>query len=136
MLDINSLLTSTNIPQKTSSNTNNQFDKDTFLQVLVAQMKYQNPIEPSSDTEYISQYATFSQVEQLCNIQNVVNALRADMSLGKTVKINVPGLESENEIIGKVDKVFYLDDTAYISVCGNNYLFESVKEILNNDSEA
>ena len=40
-------------------------DKDAFLQLLVAQMKYQDPLEPTSNTEYISQYATFSQVEQI-----------------------------------------------------------------------
>ena len=40
----------------------NGVDKDTFLQLLVAQMKYQDPLQPTSNTEYISQYATFSQV--------------------------------------------------------------------------
>ena len=44
-------------------------DKEAFLQLLVAQMKYQDPLEPTSNTEYISQYAQFSQVEQICRGQ-------------------------------------------------------------------
>ena len=43
-------------------------DKDAFLQLLVAQMKYQDPLQPTSNTEYISQYAQFSQVEQMQNM--------------------------------------------------------------------
>jgi len=39
--------------------------KDDFLQLLVAQMQYQDPLEPTSNTEYIAQYATFSEVEQI-----------------------------------------------------------------------
>ena len=132
MLDVNTLLFSTNTEQKIQPNSNNQFDKEMFLQVLVAQMKYQNPIEPDSNMEYITQYATFSQVEQLTNIQSAVSALRADMSLGKTVTLQPSGGE---EITGKVDKVFYLDDTPYVSVCGNNYLFENIKEISGNDED-
>ena len=49
---------------KTNS-ANNDMDKDAFLQLLVAQMKYQDPLQPTSNTEYISQYAQFSQVEQM-----------------------------------------------------------------------
>ena len=35
----------------------NGMDKEAFLQLLVAQMKYQDPLEPTSNTEYIAQYA-------------------------------------------------------------------------------
>ena len=39
-------------------------DYDAFLQLLVTQMKNQDPLEPMSDTEYVAQLATFSNVEQ------------------------------------------------------------------------
>lgn len=42
-----------------------QNSKDMFLQLLVAQMRYQDPSNPASTTEFMSQTATFSQVEKL-----------------------------------------------------------------------
>lgn len=39
-------------------------DYDAFLQLLVTQMKNQDPLDPMSDTEYVAQLATFSNVEQ------------------------------------------------------------------------
>ena len=50
--------------------------KDQFMQLLVAQMKYQDPLEPTSNTEYIQQYATFSELEQMQNMsQNMLSSL-------------------------------------------------------------
>ena len=37
-------------------------DKDAFLKLLVTQMKYQDPLEPTDNTEYVSQLATFSEL--------------------------------------------------------------------------
>ena len=45
---------------KEKKSANSSLDKDAFLQLLVAQMKYQDPLQPTSNTEYISQLATFS----------------------------------------------------------------------------
>lgn len=42
-----------------------QMGKDMFLQLLVAQMRYQDPGNPASTTEFMSQTATFSQVQKL-----------------------------------------------------------------------
>ena len=42
-----------------------QNNKDMFLQLLVPQMRYQDPNNPASTTEFMSQTATFTQVEKL-----------------------------------------------------------------------
>lgn len=42
-----------------------QFGKDTFLKLLVAQLKYQNPTEPADGAEFMAQTAQFAMVEKL-----------------------------------------------------------------------
>ena len=49
----------------TSVNRGDQMGKDTFLKLLVAQLKYQDPSNPASSSEMMAQTATFSQVEKL-----------------------------------------------------------------------
>lgn len=43
-------------------------DKDAFLQLLVAQMQYQNPLSPVDSNEYLAQAAQYASVEQLENM--------------------------------------------------------------------
>lgn len=44
-------------------------DSDTFLKLLVAQIKYQNPMEPMAGTEFIAQSAQLATVQALQAIQ-------------------------------------------------------------------
>src|SRR5215212_6721313 len=52
-----------------------QFDQDTFLKLLVAQIKYQNPLAPKDGSEFLSQSAQFTQLETLQKIQKSQEAL-------------------------------------------------------------
>src|SRR4028118_1677890 len=72
----------------TSVDRSDQMGKDTFLQLLVAQMRYQDPNSPASTTEFMSQTATFTQVEKLEEIaaQNAsLVALQRSLSAGALV---------------------------------------------------
>jgi len=46
--------------------------KEDFLKMLVAQMRYQNPLEPLKDQEFIAQMTSFSSLEQLQNMNDVL----------------------------------------------------------------
>ncbi len=130
-MDISSIINQQIEPVKSvQNNLQKGYDKDTFLQILVAQMKYQNPLQPESNTEYISQYAIFSQIEQLSNIQNTLNLMRAENIIGKFVNIKETINGQINEVSGKVDKITYKENTVYVNVNSKNYLFDNVTEIL------
>ncbi|WP_295156986.1 flagellar hook capping FlgD N-terminal domain-containing protein [Selenomonas sp. AE3005] len=47
---------------------NSALGKDAFLQLLVTQMKYQDPLDPQDNGEYLAQLAQFSALEQMTNV--------------------------------------------------------------------
>ncbi len=58
----------------------NQLSKDTFLKLLVAQIKYQNPLNPADGVEFLSQLAQFSELEQTMGIREEIAGLRKDIA--------------------------------------------------------
>ena len=52
-------------PAKSTVERPDQMGKDTFLKLLVAQMRYQDPSKPVDSSQMMAQTATFSQVEKL-----------------------------------------------------------------------
>jgi flagellar basal-body rod modification protein FlgD len=111
------------------------YDKDSFLKILVAQMKYQDPMEPTSNTEYINQYATFTQVEQLSNMANSMALSRASEMVGKTVRVTQynPDNGKTTEVVGIVDFVTYNANKAYLNIEGTNHNVEDVTEVFDTD---
>ena len=120
---------------KATKNTTTGYDKDAFMQILVAQMKYQDPLEPTSNTEYISQYAQFSQVEQLSNMANSMSLSRASEMVGKTVLVQQKAADTGKlvEVTGVVDYVTYSGNKAYLNINGTNYDIESVAQVYDTD---
>lgn len=113
--------------QKAASGSNNGMDKDAFLQLLVAQMKYQDPLQPTSNTEYISQYATFSQVEQMQNMAATMELTRASAMVGKLVTVSSTNSAGETtEVQGMVEYVSYENNKAYVSIDGTLYSVDDV----------
>ncbi len=57
-------------------------DFETFLQMLTAQAKYQDPLEPIDSSEYAAQLAQFSMVEQQVLSNDLLADLGAQMGAG------------------------------------------------------
>ena len=53
--------------------------KDAFLQLLVAQIKNQNPMNPADGVQFLSQLAQFSQLEQTMGIKEGIDGLRTQV---------------------------------------------------------
>lgn len=85
-----SLQTSTASTDSLAKSSNkSEVDSDTFLTLLVAEMQNQDPLEPTSNTEWVSQYATFTQVEQMSEMGESMDLLRANSMIGKEVVMKV-----------------------------------------------
>lgn len=114
-------------------------DKDAFLQLLVAQMKYQDPLEPTDNTEYISQLATFSELEEMQNLSATASLQRASGLVGQEVicKVTNSTTGGTEYVQGLVDYVVYENNKAYVSIDEALYSVDDVYEVIDsNYSEA
>lgn len=126
--------TKNNAATTTTKKGGNTLDKDAFLGLLVAQMKYQDPLEPTSNTEFISQYATFSELEQMQNMNATMELSRASSMVGKTVSVNATTATGEVvPLQGKVDFVVYENGKAMLSIGGTKYSLDDVIGVADQD---
>lgn len=118
-----------------TSSSNSTLDKQAFLQLLVAQMKYQDPLEPTSNTEYISQLATFSELEEMQNMRGSIDLQRASQLVGQEVYMKTTDATTGNTnyVHGKVDYVIYENGKAYLSIDGKNYPLDDLDSIYDTD---
>lgn len=112
----------------------NSMDKDAFLQLLVAQMQYQDPLEPTSNTEFVSQYAQFSQVEQMQNMAATTELARASSMVGKEVYIKtVDTAGAVRTVTGKVDYVVFENNKAFLAIDEKLYALEDLETIVDKE---
>jgi flagellar basal-body rod modification protein FlgD len=65
---------------QTTTTQNNSTDKEAFLQLLVTQIKNQNPLDPADGAEFLTQLAQFSELEQMMAVRSEISALRTEMT--------------------------------------------------------
>ncbi|MEA2129030.1 MAG: flagellar basal-body rod modification protein FlgD [Solirubrobacteraceae bacterium] len=61
--------------------------KDDFLKLLVGQLKNQDPMNPTSDTDFIGQMAQFSQLEQTTNMATANSEQIAQQTSARAVSL-------------------------------------------------
>lgn len=136
LVDTSASSSSLSSSKKTGSSS---LDKDAFLQLLVAQMKYQDPLEPTSNTEYISQLATFSQLEETQNLNYTNTKAMANDLVGKQVILKVTSsITGETSYVnGQVDYVIHEGNKTYLSVNNKLYSIDDLDTVVDADySEA
>lgn len=123
-----------------SSSTDNEvaggsLDKDAFLQLLVAQMQYQDPLEPTDNTEYISQLATFSSLEEMQNLNQSMTEGSAYNLVGKYVFVKVTNNKTGETFYdhGMVEYVMRENGKVYISVNDSLYNIEDLDTVSDPD---
>lgn len=127
--------TSASATSASKEKANNNLDKEDFLNLLVAQMKYQDPLQPQSNTEYVSQLATFTQVEATENMAHTAESLEAGGLIGKTVIMrptnSVTGETSD--VVGVVDYMMKEGSNIYLAINGSLYNLDDLYTVA--DSE-
>ena len=106
--------------------------QDRFMKLLVAQMKYQNPMAPSDGTEYLSQISQYAMVEQLQKVnqgQQEVSSYQRAMIAGSMIGKQVSGTnESGNAVNGVVTSVQFTAGKAVLVTTGGELSVDRVDE--------
>jgi flagellar basal-body rod modification protein FlgD len=110
-----------------------QLDKDTFLKLLVAQLKYQDPSNPADSTAFLAQTAQFTQVERLNELKTVGTdqlmsqlMLSASSMVGKTITFAGP---DGKDVTGVVTSAHFNGSAPTLRVGDKDVPLPAVKEV-------
>ncbi len=85
----------------------NELDNDAFLKLLVAQLKYQDPLEPSSSEEFIATSAQFTTIEKLTELtdQGADSALLTSLATaGSLIGKEISAVGDDGDVGGVVQR--------------------------------
>lgn len=123
----------TTTPTTTDSNFTSTVDKDMFLKLLVAQLRYQDPSNPVDSSQFLSQTAQFSMVEQLAAMttsqESALTAQRmatASSLIGRTITYTN---SDDQSVTGVVTGASFSGSTPAVKVGDTDVPLSSVKEV-------
>ena len=119
----------------TSKQKSNDLGYDQFLQILCAEMQYQDPLNPTSNTDYIAQMATFTQVESMLNMQNTMTSSQANDLVGKycIMKVTSSTTGEVSYAAGNVDYVLHQNGKTFLSIGDALYNIEDLDTVADMD---
>ncbi len=105
---------------------------DAFMKLLVAQMKYQNPMAPSNGTEYLAQISQYAMVEQLQKVnqgQQEVSTYQRAMMAGSMIGKQVSGTNDFGvAVTGLVTSVNFASGKPVLVTTGGDLPVDRVDE--------
>jgi len=117
-----------------TSTSSQALDKDAFMKILVAQLRYQNPMDPQQDSQQmIAQITQFSMLEQLNNLGTQLESLVSSAMAGTLSGMlgnDVSYLDANGEIqSGRVESVMFNGGMQMLIVDGVEVLPEALTRI-------
>lgn len=130
---INSTYTSS-ITTTSSSSTSSLGDFDTFLQLLITELQYQDPTDPVDNTELVSQMAQLNTLEQLNTINTNLTFYQATSLIGQEITYQVTDSSgSTTTATGTVASVITSGGETYLNIDGSLISPSAVLEVTANE---
>lgn len=96
-------------------------DPEAFLKILVAQLKYQDPMQPQDSAEFVAQLSQLATMEQMYNVSRSMDNLAAKYEMSRYFEMigHQVTLSSGDELItGKIGGVAFEDGKPYFYLAG------------------
>ena len=106
-------------------------DQDAFLQLLMAQLKNQDPTNPMDNSQFISQTAQFTQISELQKMNQTNSINQANNMIGKKVSFADPE-DSEKTVTGIVSDVIATSKGSKLVINDKPY---NLSDVIKGDQE-
>lgn len=121
----------------------NGLEAEDFLQMLITQLQNQDPTEPFSQEEMLSQIAQMRSLESDLELTDALSALTSSQSaftsatftstaaalIGRTITATVGEEGSETELSGEVERALLQDGSAFVVVNGEQVSIDSITTV-------
>lgn len=122
------------VSPKKENSAGNDLDKDAFLQLLVAQMQYQDPLNPGDSTEYMSQLAQYSSLEATMNISSTIEQGNGLNLVGKYAIMNTKDSAGNSTFVsGLVEYATVKNGEVLLSINDNYYPATDLDSVVDYD---
>ena len=115
--------------------TENMVNSDTFLSLLVAEMTNQDPMEPTSNTEFVTQMAQFTSLQYSKDAATYSQSNYASSLVGKTVTASKMDGSKQVTKTGVVQSVMKNGDSYTIKIDGVSFELKNITSISETTSE-
>lgn len=114
--------------------------KDSFLKLLVTELRHQDPTQPMADKEFIAQMAQFSALEQMTNINTSIQTMNRSARSGEAYSLLGKKVEALDAITGKpvtgvVSKIFYRENEIRLLVGKSEVTLSDIHAVLPPDEK-
>lgn len=117
----------------TALNPNAVLSKDAFLQLMVTQLQYQDPLNSTNSSQFMNELTQLSSMEQLTNLTSATQTMASEIGvglgaqlLGKTVTLQDA---SGATVSGTVSSVNLSGGSPQVIVGGTSYALDSITKI-------
>lgn len=121
-----------------STTTTQLLDTDAFMNMLVTQLKYQDPLDPMETNEFMSQLAQLTQVERLQNIYDSMANLETTIETGNLLDMIGKKISVDGNTLSEGDEFTVTPSADYDKTVFSikNLKDESVQEVTRNKGES
>jgi flagellar basal-body rod modification protein FlgD len=129
---LTSTTTTTSATSTSSTTSNSSLDFEDWINLLATELQYQDPSDPVSSSEYVSQMASLSSLSQIENIYSAINNVEAYSMIGKSVTYETTDSSGDTtQYTGTVDSVILSGGNTYLSIGGSTVSLASVVSVAN-----
>ncbi|MCL2416226.1 MAG: hypothetical protein FWD01_05355, partial [Defluviitaleaceae bacterium] len=103
-------------PSRQPRTPNTELDRNAFLNLLVTQLRHQDPLNPMDDRDFVAQMAQFSSLEQMQNLNTTMTQAASFAMVGNTVAgiSQNPVTGAFTNLLGRVESVRLINNEPWL----------------------